>query len=259
MRSAGGMSTAIYAKWARSSSIIGGVQAAFAFQAIAGARPRAARPVARNRSTRAGTVSIARPASRIQSARSAANVSPRGPRLAIAIGSGPGLHGNAAPWVENSPAWSTTSPRRSLSTTSTHSDERAQRAPRRESHWAEDTAAARAEASHDAPGGKLGQRRERRRRGDRMAAVGIRHRAEQQHAARALGQRRQRDVQVAVGAFIGHQDRGRAERLGGRRELGQLGHRTNGMQPDAPVRLRQRHARAPRRPGAGARARGQGR
>src|SRR5579859_4358698 len=105
----------------RSSSIIAGVPAAFAFQATAGARPRAARPAVRSRLTSAGTVSMARPASRIQSARSAAKLSPRGPRLAIAIGSGPGLHGSAAPRAANSPAWSTTWPRKSSSTTSMHS------------------------------------------------------------------------------------------------------------------------------------------
>ena len=83
-----------------------------------------------------------------------------------------------------------------------------------------------------------------------MAAVRIRHRAEQQHAARALGQRRQSDIQVAIGAFIGHQDRSRARcDSGGGRQLGSSA-TDAGMQPDAPVRLRQKRARGPRRPGA---------
>ena len=64
---------------------------------------------------------MARPASRIQSARRAAKRSTRGPRPAMASGRVPGLHGSAPPRTANSPWWSTASPRRSPSTTSTHS------------------------------------------------------------------------------------------------------------------------------------------
>ena len=119
---------------------------------------------------------------------------------------------------------------------------------RRQAQRFENATAAGAQAGDDAPGRQLREGGKCRGNGNRMPAVGIGHRANEQNAPGALGKRGERDEEVAVGAFVGNEHGSGTEGFGGGSQLRQLGRRPNGVQPDAPVRASRRHADAQLRP-----------